>query len=143
MKNTARRKTMLLKAELLSSVVAVAGLDEETFLVETEIDLVVTAGGGVLGGSVAETVLRAKLLGDLVVDLGDVLIFLDLEETAAGLLGHARENFLAVDVALAGGIVASIVAAAVTSAWVAAATAGIAASGVATAWIAATTWVAS
>src|SRR3979490_3422787 len=70
---------------LLSGVVAVAGLDEESLLVEGEIDLVVAAGGGVLGGGVAETVLGAQLFGDLVVDLGYFLIFLDLEEAAAGL----------------------------------------------------------
>ena len=89
----------MLRPELLSGVVAVAGLDEEALLVEGEVDLVVAVGGGVLAGGVAETVLGAKLFGDLVVDLSDVLVFLDLEETSAGLLGHALEDLLAVDVA--------------------------------------------
>src|ERR1700738_2122054 len=110
---------MLLKAGLLSGVVAVAGLDEEALLAESELDPVVAAGGCVLGGGVAEAVLGAQLFGDLVVDLGYVLILLDLEETAAGLLGHALEGFLAVDMAWAGGIVAAIVASTVASAWIA------------------------
>ena len=61
----------------------------------------VAVGGGVLVGRVTETVLGAKLFGDLVVDLSDVLFFLDFEETAAGLLGHAFEDLFAVDVVLA------------------------------------------
>ena len=52
-------------------------------------------------GGVAESVLRAKLFGDLVVDLGDGLLAADLEETSAGLLGHALQDLFAVDVALA------------------------------------------
>src|SRR5580704_12771417 len=98
---------MLLKAVLLSGVVAVAGLDEETLLAEGEIDPVVAAGGGVLGRGVAESILGAEFFGYLVVDLGDVLIFLDLEETAAGLLGHALEVFFAIDVTWAIRIVAT------------------------------------
>jgi hypothetical protein len=90
---------MLLKAELLSSVVTVAGLNEEAFLAESELDPVVAVGGGVLGGGVAETVLSAQLFSDLVVDLGYVLILLDLEEAASGLLGHALEVLFAIDVA--------------------------------------------
>ena len=148
---------MLLKAELLSSVVTVAGLDEEAFLAEGELDPVVAVGGGVLGGGVAEAVLGAQLFRDLVVDLGYVLTLFDLEEAASGLLGHALEVLFAIDVAWAGGIVASIVASAVasriatsrvattgiTAAWVA--TSGIAAAGVTTTGIAsaAATWIAA
>src|SRR5260370_39215983 len=106
---------MLLKAELLSGVVTVAGLDEEAFLAEGELDPVVAAGGGVLAGGVAEAVLGAQLFGDLVVDLGNVLILLNLEETTSGLLGHTFEVFLTIDVASAGGIVAAIFASAVAS----------------------------
>src|SRR3981189_3169642 len=98
---------------LLSGVVTVAGLDEETLLVEGEIDLVVAAGGGVLAGGVAEGVLGAQVFGDVVVDLYSVLIFLDLEEAAAGLLGHALEDFFAVRAVAAVGIGAAIVSAAV------------------------------
>src|ERR1700738_4471825 len=99
---------MLLKAGLLSGVVAVAGLDEEALLAESELDPVVAAGGCVLGGGVAEAVLGAQLFGDLVVDLGYVLILLDLEEAAAGLQCHALEDFPAVDVVSTVGIVPAI-----------------------------------
>ena len=57
---------MLLKAELLSRVVAVTSLNNEALLVETEIDLVVSTGGSVLAGGVAETVLSTQLFSDLV-----------------------------------------------------------------------------
>ncbi len=66
---------MLLKARLLG-VVPVAGLDEESLLVEGEIDLVVTTGGSILTWGVAETILGTEFFGDLVVDLGYSLIFL-------------------------------------------------------------------
>src|ERR1700678_2321207 len=128
---------MLLKAELLSSVVAVAGLNEKALLVKAEVDLVIAGGRGVLRRGVAETVLGAQFLGDLIVDLGYILILLDLEEAAAGLLGHALEVFLAVSAALAAGIGAPIVAAAVSAAGVA--TTGIAAA----AWIATTARIAT
>src|ERR1700726_332889 len=93
------RQRLYERPVLLSGVVAVACLDEEALLVEGEIDLVVAAGGGVLGGGIAEAVLGAQLFGDLLVDLGHVQILLDLEEAAAGLLSHALEDFLAVGVA--------------------------------------------
>ena len=102
---------------------------------KAEIDLVVSAGGGVLTGGVAETVLRAQLLGDLVVDLGNVLALLDLEEASAGLLGHALEGTFCRQRAL-GRIVAAVAATAVASATGVAATTGIAAT--ATARVAAT-----
>ena len=79
---------MLLVRELLSAVVAVSGLDEKAFLMKGEIDLVVACSSGVLTGSKAKPILGAQLLGDLVVDLGYVLILLDLEEPASSLLGH-------------------------------------------------------
>ena len=102
---------------------------------ECQIDLVVAVGGGVRGRGVAETVLGAQLFGDLVVDLGDILVLLHLEETASGLLGHALEDLFAVDVALAAaGIVAAIVAA--TTAGITAATRiASAAAGIASAWV--------
>src|SRR3954454_14245061 len=104
----------------------------------------VAAGGGVLGGGVTEAVLGAQLLGNLTVDLGYVLILLDLEEAAAGLLGHALEVFLAVDMARASGISASIGVAARTAAGIASAgiastrvpAAGVAAAGITSSWIA-------
>src|SRR5580698_8246712 len=88
----------------------------------------VAVGGGVRGRCVAEPVLGPKLFCDLVVDLGDVLVLLHLEETATGLLGHPLEDFLSVDMALAG-IIAAIVASATARI---AAAAGIAAAATAT-----------
>src|SRR5882757_2531062 len=125
---------MLLKAVLLSGEVAVAGLNERAFLAEGELNPVVADGCGVLARGVAEVVLGAQLFRDLVVDLGYVLVLLDLEETAAGLLGHALENFPAVDVVSAVGIVAAITASARTAAS-RVASAGIAASRIATAGV--------
>ena len=112
---------------LLSGVVAVAGLNEQSLLVEAEIDLVVSGGGGFLGRGVAEPVLGAKLFGDLVVDLGHGQVLLDFEETATGLLGHALEDFFAVGMASATGVVATVVATTISSARIAATT-GITAS---------------
>ena len=88
MKNAARRKTKLLVTELLSAVVAVAGLDEKALLMKGKVDLVVAGSSGVLIGSEAKPILGAQFLGDLVVDLGYILILLDFEETASSLLGH-------------------------------------------------------
>src|SRR5277367_3582043 len=122
MKDAVRCK-MLRPNRLLSCVVTVPSLNKEAFLMKGQIDLMVAVGGSVRGRCVAEPVLGPKLFCDLVVDLGDVLVLFNLEEAATGLLGHALEDFLSVDMALAG-IVAAVVASA---------TAGIAASaGVAT-----------
>ena len=77
----------------------------------SQVDLVITVGCGVLCRCVAEPVLGTKLFRNLVVDLGDVLVLLDLEEASAGLLGHTLEDFLPVNMALAG-IVAAVVASA-------------------------------
>jgi hypothetical protein len=124
---------MLLKARLLSGVVTVAGLDEEALLAEGKFDLVVAGGCGVLAGGIAEAVLGAQLFDDLIIDLGYILILLDLEEAAAGLLGHAFKVFLSVDVA-SGIIAASIAATRISASWVTSArvaSAGIAAAGVA------------
>ena len=87
---------------LVAGVVAVAGLQEEVLgagLGEREDDAVVAVGGGLLVGGVAEAVLGAQLIADLLVDLGEGLFLADLEEASAGLVGHALEDLLAVDMA--------------------------------------------
>jgi hypothetical protein len=83
---------------------------------------------GFLGGGVAETILGTKLFGYLLIDLSNVLVLLDLEEAAAGLVCHALEDLLAVSVGLVGGIGAGVVASTASR---------VAAAGV-TAWIATT-----
>ena len=138
---------MLMAKKLLASVVAVAGLDEVSLLMESEIDLMVAVGGGVRGRGVTETVLGSQFFGDLVVDLGDVLVLLHLEETASGLLGHALEDLFTVG-AGAGWIVVAAVVAATSAAGVSATATGIspawvASAGVSAAGIAAATtlWI--
>ncbi len=104
-----------------------------------KVDLMETLGGGVLAGCVAETVLSTKLFGDLVVNLSDVLIFLDLEEAAAGLLGHAFQDLFAIDVAE--GRIVAVVPAAIASSGIAAT--GIPTAGITTTSRVAATWIAS
>ena len=87
-------------------------------------DLMVAVGRCVLGGGITEAVLGSELFGDLIVDLGDILILLYFKEAPAGLLGHTFEDLLAVNVALAG-IVAPI-ATTVTSTRISPAAAGLA-----------------
>jgi len=85
---------------MCAGVVAVAGLDGELALVlagEGEVDLVVALRGGIRVGRVAEAVLAAQLLADLVEDAGDGFFFGDLKHAAAGFLGDALEDLLAVD----------------------------------------------
>src|SRR5271170_1132812 len=65
-------------------------------------DLMVAVGRCVLGRGITEAVLCPELFSYLVVDLGHILILLYFKEAPAGLLGHAFEDLLAVNVALAG-----------------------------------------
>src|ERR1700758_3088184 len=120
-------------AKLLSGVIAVAGLNEVSLLMEGQVDLMIAVGGGFLSGGVAEAVLGSQFFSDLVVDLGDVLIFLDLKDAASCLLCHTLEDLLAVDVFLPAGVVAAVIASA-TAAGIT--TARIATTRVATAWVA-------
>jgi len=78
----------------------------------------VAVGSCVLGGGITEAILCPEFFRDLVIDLGDVLIFLDLEEPATGLLCHTFEDLLSIDVALAG-----IVSSTIASTWIPPATA--------------------
>ena len=118
---------------LLAGVVAVAGLDVESFLFgDGEVDLVVAVGGGGGVGGVAESVLGTKLFGDLGVDARDILFFRDLEEAAAGFAGDAFEDLFAVDAGLGVAAAATALAAAATAAsGIASAATGVAAAGTA------------
>ena len=116
---------------LFASVVAVASLHDVVLLLvvvaELEINLVVALRGGVLVRGEGETVLGAELGGDLGVDVGGGLLFGDLEETSAGLVGHAIEDLLAVN--LAATLAAGAVATAASTGIASATTAGVAATG--------------
>jgi acetyl esterase/lipase len=115
-----------------SGVVAVAGLNGKALLIGGEIDLMIASSSGILRGCVTEAVLGAQLFGDLGVDLGYVLILLDLEESAAGLVDHALEVLFAVGAPLRWGVVASAsVAAGVASTPARVAAAGVTSSGIA------------
>lgn len=82
-----------------AGVVAFAGL-EEAFPVFGQVDEELVVAVGVVSGTEAEAVLGAEFFGDLLVDVGERLFFSDGEDAAAGFVGDALENFLAVDALL-------------------------------------------
>src|SRR5258708_33800503 len=118
---TQRLNCYALGAELFAGVVAVTRLDDKALLTCGEVDLVVSVGSSCLVRGVAETILGTELFGDLSIDLGYGLLLRDFEEASACLLGHALEDFFAVDAA-------RTASASRAAAWVAATATGGAAS---------------
>jgi hypothetical protein len=120
-----------MRRKSLSAVVTVTGLNNETLLMYIYCDLMVAVGRCILGGGIAEAVLGSKLFGYLIVDLRNILIFLDFKEASASLLGHTFKDLLTVNVTLAR-IIASITAT-ISSPWISPTTTWVATARISTA----------
>src|SRR5258706_130305 len=81
---------------LSAGVVSVAGLHGEALGLRRQVDFAVTGCTRGLVGSVAQAVLISQLFVDALVDVLQRVLIRALEKGAAGFLGNALENFLAV-----------------------------------------------
>jgi hypothetical protein len=97
-----------------------------------QVNLMVSIGCGCLVGRISQSILRAQFLSDLVVDLGDGLLFRNLKEPSSGLFRELAKNLLPIYVT--GGTTVS------TASWIATTRVSTpAASGIAATWEASTT----